>query len=236
MRAILMSKCFTILKHTRHILPPTLRENSHLHRLVIRLMEKTGDRDDIYSPKYYQTMVEPYAQRSVPQMAKSIVETFHPQSVIDVGCGSGALLVALRKLDVRRLLGLDAAEAGLDIARARGLDVRKFDIVNEKLLYSACYDVAVSMETAEHLPASAADRYVELLCSLAPVVIFTAAQPGQGGIGHLNEQPPEYWIGYFKAHGFQWLKKTVAAWQPAWHSAGVADFYTNNLMIFQKEV
>ncbi|MFA7256321.1 MAG: class I SAM-dependent methyltransferase [Kiritimatiellales bacterium] len=229
-----MSKLFTILKQACGILPPALRETGPLHNLAIRIMEKAGDRDDIYSPKYYQTMVEPYARKSVPQMARSIVETFHPASVVDVGCGSGALLVALRKLGVRRLLGLDAAEAGLDIARARGLDTRKFDIVSDQLLYSACYDVAVSMETAEHLPAAAAEHYVELLCSFAPIVIFTAAHPGQGGIGHLNEQPPEYWKDHFNTHGFQCLEKTVADWQPLWHSAGVADFYTKNLMIFQK--
>jgi SAM-dependent methyltransferase len=231
-----MSKLFTILKHACHVLPSSLRENGPLHDFAVQIMKKVGDHDDIYSPKYYQTIVEPYSRKSVPQMAKSIVETFHPTSVIDIGCGSGALLVALRKLGVRRLLGLDCAEAGLDIARARGLDTRKFDIVTDPLLYPAGYDIAVSMETAEHLPKKAADRYVELLCSLAPVVIFTAAHPGQGGIGHLNEQPPEYWKGFFKAHGFQPLENVVSAWQPVWHSAGVADFYTNNLMIFKKEV
>ena len=230
-----MSKAFTILKSVCHLLPAPLREAGPLRRLALRIMEKVGDRDDIYSPKYYQTMVEPYARKSVPQMAQSIVDTFHPKSVVDVGCGSGALLVALRKLGIHHLLGLDCAEAGLDMAQARGLDTRKFDITTDKLLYSAYYDVAVSMETAEHLPASAADRYVELLCSLAPVVIFTAAPPGQGGIGHLNEQPPEYWIGYFKARGFQPLEELVSAWRPAWRAAGVADFYTNNLMIFQRK-
>jgi SAM-dependent methyltransferase len=229
-----MSKIFAIFRRFWHILPSPLRKTGPLQRLSFRIMETVGDRNDIYSPKYYQTLIEPYARKSVPQMAQSIVETFHPQSVIDIGCGSGALLVALRKLGVHRLLGLDCAEAGLDIARARGLDVRKFDIVTDKLLYSDDYDIAVSMETAEHLPASVADRYVELLCSLAPVVLFTAARPGQGGIGHLNEQPAEYWKGFFNAHGFQCLEKTVADWQPVWNAAGVADFYTRNLMIFQR--
>ncbi len=250
-----MSKTFTILKCICHVLPSPLREDGPLRRLALRIMEKVGDRDDIYSPKYYQTIVEPYARKSVPQMAQSIVGTFHPQSVVDVGCGSGALLVALRKLGVRRLLGLDVAEAGLDMARARGLDTRKLDLVTDTLLYSACYDIAVSMETAEHLPAAAAERYVELLCSLAPVVIFTAAPPGQGGIGHLNEQPAKHWKALFARQGFhpseareaspssgqgndrgewQCLEKTVADWQPVWRAAGVADFYTNNLMIFQR--
>ena len=229
-----MSKLFTILKRACHILPASLRETGPLRDLAIRVMEKVGDRDDIYSPKYYQTLVEPYARKSVSQMAASIVETFHPASVIDVGCGSGALLVALRKLGVRRLLGLDCAEAGLDIARARGLDVRKFDITTDRWSGKDRFDIAISMETAEHLPKDSADRYVALLCSLAPVVIFTAAHPGQGGIGHLNEQPPEYWIELFQAHGFQLAEKTVADWQSAWIAAGVASFYTNNLMVFQR--
>jgi len=229
-----MSKLFTILKRAYHILPPPLRKTGPLHRLAFRIMEKIGDFDDIYSPKYYQTLVEPYARRSVPQMAQSIVETFHPASVIDVGCGSGALLVALRKLGVRRLIGLDSSEAGLDIARARGLDARKFDITADGWTGGERFDVAVSMETAEHLPKNSADRYVALLCSLAPVVIFTAAHPGQGGIGHLNEQPPEYWTELFKSHGFQLAEKTAADWKTAWSAAGVANFYARNLMVFQK--
>lgn len=229
-----MSKLFTILRRTYHLLPPPLRRAGPFHRLAFRIMEKTGDREDIYSPKYYQTMVEPYARKSVSQMAKSIVETFHPHSVIDIGCGSGALLAALRKLGVRQSLGLDCSGAGLDMARARALDVRNFDIISDSWKRAEKFDIAVSMETAEHLPASAADRYVELLCSLAPVVIFTAAHPGQGGIGHLNEQPPEYWKGFFNARGFQCLEKTVSDWQPLWRASGVADFYTNNLMIFQR--
>lgn len=229
-----MSKFFSILKHVYHLLPPPLRKTGPLHRLAFRVMEKTGDRDDIYSPKYYQTMVEPYARKSAPQIARSIVETFHPQTVIDVGCGSGALLVELRKLGIRRLLGLDCADAGLDIARARSLDVRKFDITADRWTSAARFDVAVSMETAEHLPASAADRYVELLCLLAPVVIFTAAHPGQGGIGHFNEQPPEYWMELFKTHGFRLVEKTTADWQTVWAAAGVANFYTRNLMVFQR--
>ena len=229
-----MSKLFTILKRVCHILPESLRETGPLRDLAIRVMEKVGDRDDIYSARYYQTLVEPYARKSVPQMATSIVETFHPASAIDVGCGSGALLVGLRKLGVRHLIGLDAAEAGLDIARARGLVVRKFDITTERWSGGERFDIAVSMETAEHLPKSVSDRYVELLCSLAPAVIFTAAHPGQGGIGHLNEQPPEYWTELFKVHGFQLAEKTIADWQSAWTAAGVANFYTRNLMIFQR--
>jgi SAM-dependent methyltransferase len=228
-----MSRLFTIMKHTYRILPRPLRRTSPIHRLAFRAMEKIGDRDDIYSPRYYQTMVEPYAQRSAHPMAESIIETFHPESVVDVGCGSGALLVALRKLGVRHLLGLDSSESGLNIANARGLTTRRVDVTTGQKICAECFDVAVSMETAEHLPADASDRYVALLCSLAPVVIFTAAQPGQGGIGHINEKLRQYWIDQFLACGMHPADELVAAWQPVWTAAGVANFYTRNLMIFQ---
>ena len=42
-------------------------------------------------------------------------------------------------------------------------------------------DVAVSTEVAEHLPESAADRFVELLTALAPVAVVTAALPDRAG-------------------------------------------------------
>jgi trans-aconitate methyltransferase len=222
-----------MIKHMYRVVPRPLRRTSPVHRLAVRVMEKIGDCDDIYSPRYYQTMVEPYAQRSALPMAESIVETFHPKSVVDVGCGSGALLVALRKLGVRQSLGLDSSDAGLNIANARGLTTRRFDITTGRWACTKCFDVAVSMETAEHLPEDAADRYIALLCSLAPIVVFTAAQPGQGGIGHINEQPRQYWVDQFLACGMHPADELVAVWQPVWTAAGVANFYTRNLMIFQ---
>ncbi len=229
-----MSKIFTILKHAYHVLPSPLRNTNPLHRIVFRIIEKSGDHEALYSPRYYQTMVEPYAQRSASQMAKSIVETFHPKSVVDLGCGSGALLAALRKLGIRRLLGLDNSEAGLDIARARNLDTRRFDIVTGRWISTEYFDVALSLETAEHLPADAADRYVALLSTLSPIVVFSAAQPGQGGIGHQNEQPRKYWAELFEVYGMRLDDELTAVWQPIWAAGGVADFYTRNLMVFRR--
>ncbi|QHI68880.1 class I SAM-dependent methyltransferase [Tichowtungia aerotolerans] len=229
-----MSTFLITLKGICHFLPPQIRANTWLQKTGTRLLLQCGALDAVYSARYYQTMVEPYSRRSVGPIARSIENSFHPQSVIDVGCGSGALLVALRKLGIRNSLGLDCSEAALDIARARGLDTRKFDIATDQFLYSAFYDVAISMETAEHLPENSVDNYISLLCSLAPLIVFTAARPGQNGIGHLNEQSPEYWIEKFKSHNLQLDETLVSRWQTDWKAAGVSDFYTRNLMIFRR--
>ncbi len=43
---------------------------------------------------------------------------------------------------------------------------------------------------------------METLVVLAATVILTAATPGQGGAGHINEQHHQYWIDKAKeAHG-----------------------------------
>ncbi|MGE4489309.1 MAG: class I SAM-dependent methyltransferase [Kiritimatiellales bacterium] len=225
---------FSVAKGLAGLLPTRIRESRLVNRLAVRLMEKTGNYDEIYSPRYYQTLVEPYVRTSAPQMAQSIFDTFRPASVIDVGCGSGALLAELHRQGVMRTVGLDASEAGLDMARARGLDVYPFNITTDHWEENERFDVAVSMETAEHLPPESALRYVELLCSLAPVVICTAAHPGQGGIGHLNEQPQDYWIARFSEQDMALDEQRVSNWQGVWRKAGVAGFYTNNLMIFRR--
>jgi hypothetical protein len=75
------------------------------------------------------------------------------------------------------------------------------------------FDLAQSLEVAEHLPESAARPAVEQLCGLSDVVLFSAARPGQGGEMHVNEQEPEYWAALFGQNGFamfDWLRPALA--------------------------
>jgi len=95
------------------------------------------------------------------------------------------------------------------------------------------FNVALSMEVAEHLPPRSAAGYVELLCSSAPVIVFTAASPGQGGTDHLNEQPMEYWMELFKQHSFYADVHLADSWRHEWKgSRKVVGWYIDNPMIF----
>jgi hypothetical protein len=121
------------------------------------------------------------------------------------------------------------------MCRSRGLDVRKFDLESEDpTAQLGAFDVAISMEVAEHLPSTCANVFVRLLTSLAPVVVFTAAPPGQGGVDHVNEQPPEYWIQLFELHGFQLNRDLSDRWRKRWEANRVVSFYHKNLMIFRR--
>src|SRR5207302_1340879 len=65
------------------------------------------------------------------------------------------------------------------------------------------FDLAVSVEVGEHLPPAAAQTLVESLTRLAPVVLFAASIPHQGGIEHLNEQWPSYWRQLFASFNYE---------------------------------
>jgi hypothetical protein len=91
------------------------------------------------------------------------------------------------------------------------------------------FDLAISLEVGEHLPPHEADRFVETLAALAPVVLFSAAVPHQGGTGHVNEQWQDEWADRFRARGFT----VVDAIRPrVWDVDAVKVFYRQNMLLF----
>jgi hypothetical protein len=64
------------------------------------------------------------------------------------------------------------------------------------------FDLCLCLEVAEHLKPNRAEGLVKFLCSLSDRVLFSAAIPLQGGVGHVNERWQSYWAELFKRHGF----------------------------------
>jgi len=217
----------------RKPLPLSLRQ-SHW---IVKFKQRVYWHNLIYDSDYYDYSVDDPAIRSVGTISESIIDDFAPRSVIDVGCGSGALLNALRNRGCD-VLGLEYSDAALRLCRRQHVPVLKFNLEKDSFTNRRTFDVLISMEVAEHLPAKTADRYVKLLASLSSVIVFTAAPPGQGGragTDHINEQPPFYWIAKFDQRGFQHDETLSRNWREKWIAAGdVALCYYQNLMIFTK--
>ena len=183
----------------------------------------TGD----YSRAFYDDLANtalPSARRIVPL----VLELARPASVVDVGCGNGSWLKAFGEAGVPTLLGLDGDWVGLDQLVIPRENFRRWSLERE-LPADARFDLAVSLEVAEHLPAAAADRFVAGLVRLAPVVLFSAAVPGQGGPHHVNEQWPAYWAERFAAQGAACLD--LLRWR-LWHDPAVTWWYKQNILLF----
>ena len=160
---------------------------------------------EVYSRSYFQD-IERLEGPSVEHIADWIADRLRPARAIDVGCGPGHLMAALRRRGVD-VFGVDISTEALKATAAKDLPVERFDLtVPGTALPGVPYDLAISCEVAEHLPAEHADDFVEKLTAAAPCVFLTAAEPNTGvgpGLYHVNEQPNAYWIAKLVGRGYR---------------------------------
>jgi SAM-dependent methyltransferase len=127
-------------------------------------------------------------------MIPLILKLVNPKSVVDVGCGSGRFIKAVQQFGVTDVLGIDGPWA--KEALADSVSFKEMDLANPTEI-ARTFDLAISLEVAEHLPEEAAMKIVKFLTTLAPVVMFSAAILFQCGQLHINEQWQSYWANYF---------------------------------------
>lgn len=208
-----------------------------MHLVQTRIAEKlpggtrTTVESELYDESFYD-WVRLGAQKSAAVIVPLLVKLIRPQSVVDVGCGDGTWLAAFLDAGVGRIRGFDGewvdrSRLAIPAASFRAVDLSAFQAGPEER-----YDLALSVECAEHLSSDSAERFVRNLCGMAPVVCFSAAVPFQGGAGHVNEQWPEYWARLFKRFGYDavdWLRPKI------WSNPEVESWYAQNLMLYADE-
>lgn len=148
-------------------------------------------------------------------------------SVVDLGCGTGGWLAAFLAHGVAEVLGLDGPWVRTGQLRIAPERFRRADLTRPIALERR-FDCALALEVAEHLPAERAEGFVADLLAAAPLVLFSAAVPGQGGVGHVNEQWPGWWAERFAARGAALLDPFRAA---LWEDERVAWWYRQNLLL-----
>jgi len=180
-----------------------------------------------YDEAYYRDM-QASARRAARIVAPLVARLVEPRSVLDVGCGLGTWLAAFVDLGVEDVYGIDGHDVtvgGLEISADR-FEARD---LKEPFRLSRTFDLALCLAVAEHLPVDAGAHLVESLTRSAPVLLFSAAIPGQGGTHHVNEQWPDYWAEMFVARGFvpvDCIRRRI------WSNEAVEWWYAQNLLVF----
>jgi len=146
---------------------------------------------------------------------------------LDIGCGDGTWLVEYRRAGVEDVFGVDAGEVQ-ECLRVPAAQFASRDLA-APLDLGRRFDLVQSLEVAEHLPPQAAGTLIDSLTRHADAVLFSAAVPGQGGTGHLNEQWPEYWAGLFRRAGFL---PCDCVRPKVWGNPQVAWWYAQNALLF----
>jgi SAM-dependent methyltransferase len=174
------------------------------------------------------------ALADAPAVVTAVLETFpERRSIADVGCGSGAFAAEFQRRG-RSVVACEHAVGGRLVARLQRVEVSRFDLdrVPPATLLGDL-QLAYCFEVAEHCTPAQGERLVEFLANLAPVVVFSAAQPGQGGLGHINEQDPGYWIDAFGRHGAVLAESETENLRQKFAGAGLeAPWFAANALVF----
>lgn len=189
-------------------------------------LEKLGIRTH-YSRKFYDTQ-RAGSEKSAQKILPHVMELVQPRSVLDIGCGEGYWLGVFQKLGVQDVTGVD----GDYVDRSRlAFPADRFVPYNLNTLYKAPrrYDLSMSVETGEHIAPENSETLVRTLTDAAPVVMFSAAIPFQGGRNHINERWPSFWIDLFAKHGFDAMD---AVRGQVWDDPDVEFWYIQNIFLF----
>jgi SAM-dependent methyltransferase len=182
---------------------------------------------DLYG-REFQLAIADGSLSSARATVPIVMEHVNPTSVIDLGCGPGAWLRAFIDSGVTEVLGLDGPYVDIADLLVGEQTFRHYDL-RHRVTLERQFDLAMSIEVAEHLPRERASTFVDDLCALADTVLFSAAIPGQGGVGHINEQWQSYWVSLFADRGFA-VQDVLRS--RLWTNQDVAPCYSQNLFLF----
>jgi SAM-dependent methyltransferase len=183
--------------------------------------------DAIYDCAFF-SKINATASRSAEVIVPLIIDIVSPHSVIDVGCGTGTWLSVFRSHNINDITGVD----GHWVQNELLLIPRSCFLIHDltqNLDLKRRYDLAISLEVAEHLDKEYAKNFVSTLVKLSSVVMFSAAIPFQQGIHHVNEEWPGYWAKLFGEHGYAPID---CIRERIWDNEEVAWWYAQNILLF----
>jgi 2-polyprenyl-3-methyl-5-hydroxy-6-metoxy-1,4-benzoquinol methylase len=213
-----------------------LRRDSLIYRLSRWIFQTTGKISRYFFPgraareiseNSIFTQEEEMAMCSIypKEILDLTIELFHPASVLDVGCGTGV------SLDYFKKRGVDAygmEGSALAISKAQNpLLIKQYDL-HTSIDLSRKFDLVWCFEVAEHIHPRHVSNLLETLTNHGDRILLSAAQPGQGGLGHLNEQFPEYWIEKMSAYGFALDAINVRKYRQ------LPDHFASNILVFDR--
>lgn len=133
------------------------------------------------------------------RIADYIAADIKPGTVMDLGCGYGILVKALRDRGIHAF-GIDVSEYAISQVDSEIRDYCQVGSITDRR--SERYDLIVCIEVVEHLPPEQAHDVIDNLCRYTEDVIFSSTFDDYTEPTHFNVRPMEYWAELFALKGF----------------------------------
>lgn len=132
---------------------------------------------------------------------KYLVDKIQPNSVLDIGCGIGQYLSYFKYTSANEIIGIDGISEKATL-------LEPFEFISQNLEYNfdlkRTFDLVICLETLEHLDEKVALGILENISKHAKkYILFSAGEPNQPGLNHINCQSIEYWLDKWGNLGWQ---------------------------------
>lgn len=182
----------------------------------------------IYDRDFFAEMASAKAE-SARIFAEVVSANMEFRSVLDIGCGMGLIMAEFCKLG-KDAIGCEASRHAIAMA-PKELSVFFAD-ATKPIPVRYKRDLVMCIEVAEHLNRRHSRQLVENCVRLGNQVLFTAAPPGQKGIGHINLRPQEFWQALFRQFGYGQDTSKTERIREELRERKVLEWLHRNLMVF----
>lgn len=196
-----------------------------LMKLQDRLGHKSAPREILDNSIFTQEEEMSMCSIFPKEILDLTIELFHPSSVLDVGCGTGISLDYFKSKGVS-VRGLEGS--ALAISKARNVSLIQQHDLNEPINLDETFDLVWCFEVAEHIHPRYVSSLLQILTNHSNHILLSAARPGQGGLGHLNERSLEYWIDHMRQRGYVLDEENVARYR------ALPDHFAENVLVFNR--
>lgn len=136
------------------------------------------------------------------QPFRFIAEKHQPEQVLDIGCGIGQYLALFKALGAKEIFGIDGVPAEAMRGVLEPTEYAAKDLA-QPINLGRQFDLVICVEVAEHLDARDGGTLLDTVARhAAKRIVFSAAEPGQPGNGHINCQPLAYWLEQWAERGW----------------------------------
>lgn len=160
------------------------------------------------------------------ELCNIIIATFPVSTAVDIGCGRGDYVMALREAGIA-CWGFDGSPSTgelsggvcetMDFSEPR--DIGQFDLV-------------LCLEVGEHVPVGYEQTFIDNICKASrEYVCLSWAVAGQGGTGHVNCRNNGYIINEMQKRGFE------IDWEHTEYlrERSTLPWFKESLMVFNKQ-
>ena len=187
-----------------------------------------------YNDQFYKSLTEGSYNSAKPFVSILSSLSINPKKVVDVGCGRGPWLKAFSDSGTKELVGIDGDWVRQEDMLDKKIEFHSIDLssttienpINKK------FDLAMSLEVAEHLKPEQAIPFVNYLIGFSDTILFSAAFSGQGGTDHVNERPHTYWAKVFISNGY--LPYDLFR-SKVWENQEIDVWYRQNTFLYLKK-